>query len=197
MKKYILACALTLSVSTHASAEGWLDTLKNAVGLGDSTQEIKKEEAKTATETAVAQASQAVSSLDIAGLVGSVSEKLNVSGEQAEGGMASLLSFAKSNLGNTDYTELAKSLPGVDSLLSKVPDVSGASTEGLGGLLSKASDYSESLKSINALKQQFEALGLKPEMITKYIAQAQSYLDTEQGKQAKELLMKGLSSFTS
>ena len=90
---------------------------------------------------------------------------------------------------------LAKSLPGVDGLLSKVPDVSGASSEGLGGLLSKASDYSDSLKAINTVKQQFEALGLKPEMITQYINQAQSYLDTDQGKQAKDLLMKGLSAF--
>lgn len=196
MKKYLLACALTLSVSTHANAEGWFDSIKSLVGLSDSTEEVKKSAAVAKAETTVTNTTEALSSFDVAGLVGSVSETLNVSNDQAEGGMASLLSFAKGNLGSTDYTELAKSLPGVDSLLSKVPDVSGASSEGLGGLLSKASDYSDSLKAINTVKQQFEALGLKPEMITQYINQAQSYLDTDQGKQAKDLLMKGLSAFT-
>jgi len=196
MKKYLLACVLTLSVSANANAADWLDSLKNLVGLGDSAQEVKKEELKASTETAVTEATQAVNSLDIAGLVSSVSEKLNVSNDQAEGGMASLLNYAKANLADADYVELAKNLPGVDGLLSKVPDVSEVKSEGLGGLLNKASEYSDSLKNINALKQQFEALGLKPEMITQYISQAQSYLDTEQGQQAKALLVKGLSSFT-
>ena len=196
MKKYLLACVLTLSVSANVNAADWFDSLKSLVGLGDSAQEVKKEEVKASTETAVAQATQAVNSLDIAGLVSSVSEKLNVSNDQAEGGVASLLNYAKANLADADYIELAKSLPGVDSLLSKVPDVNEVKSEGLGGLLNKASEYSDSLKNINALKQQFEALGLKPEMITQYISQAQSYLDTEQGQQAKNLLVKGLSSFT-
>ena len=52
------------------------------------------------------------------------------------------------------------------------------------------------VKSINEIKKQFEALGLKPEMITAFISQAKSYLDTEQGQQAKDLLMQGLSAFS-
>ena len=195
MKKYVLACALTLSISGAAHAEGWLDSLKGFVGLDESTEQVE-----TKTEAVAEEVKEASSSLDILGLVGSVSKSLNVSDEQAEGGMASLFNLAKSSLGDTDYSTLAKSLPGADSLLSKIPDVSsltGNSDSGVGGLLSKASQYSDSLKSINAVKQQFEALGLKPEMITKYISQAQSYLDTEQGQQAKALLMKGVSAFTS
>ena len=43
------------------------------------------------------------------------------------------------------------------------------------------------------LRKQFEALGLKPEMIMQYAEQAKQYLDTEQGQQAKELMMQGLS----
>lgn len=186
MKKYLLAGVLTLSVSINANAADWFDSLKGFVGLGDATEQVTKS------------AEQAVEAkkLDVAGLISSVSEKLNVSSGQAEGGMASLLNYAKANLADADYVELAKSLPGVDSLLSKVPDVSEVKNEGLGGLLNKASQYSDSLKNINALNQQFEALGLKPEMIAQYISQAQSYLDTEQGQQAKALLMQGLSSFT-
>lgn len=227
MKKQLLACALTLTVSGNVHA-GWFDSLKETVGITDSQDkaeeksdaavkevaastdkvEAKVSEASKSTETAVAEVStttkntvtevsDAASNLDIAGLISSISEKSNVTNEQAEGGVASLFSYAKENLSGTDYTELAKSLPGADSILSKVPDVSNlSSSEGVGGLLSQASQYSDSLKSIEALTKQFEALGLKPEMITEYIAQAQSYLDTETGQQAKALLMQGLSSFT-
>ena len=79
-----------------------------------------------------------------------------------------------------------------------MPDISqlnSGSSEGFGGLLDKASQYSDSLKSVNDIKKQFEALGLKPEMITSFISTAQSYLDTEQGQQAKQILTDGLSKF--
>ena len=76
-----------------------------------------------------------------------------------------------------------------------MPDLSklsSGSSEGLGGLLDKASEYSDSLKAINAVTKQFEALGLKPEMISSFISSAQSYLNTEQGQAAKKLLTDGL-----
>ena len=77
--------------------------------------------------------------------------------------------------------------------ISKLDSASDASASaGLGGLLEKASQYSDSLKSINDVKKQFEALGLKPEMISGFISTAQSYLDTEQGQQAKQVLNDGL-----
>jgi len=46
---------------------------------------------------------------------------------------------------------------------------------------------------VNDLKKQFESLGLKPEMITDFVSTAQTYLDTEQGKEAKEILSQGIS----
>ncbi len=189
MKKHLLACALTLSISSTANAEGWLDSVKSFVGLGESTEQVETSAAKEVEE--------ASSSLDILGLVGSVTDGLGVNKEQAEGGVASLFNLAKSSLGDTDYTALASSIPGVDGLLSKVPDVSSLSSSagGVGDLLSKASDYSDSLKTINTVKQQFEALGLKPEMITQYISKIQGYLDTDQGQQAKALFTKAVSSF--
>jgi hypothetical protein len=76
-----------------------------------------------------------------------------------------------------------------------VPDIKElGSSDGISGLLNKASEYSDSLKGINELKQQFEALGLKPEMITDFIEQAKAYLDTEQGQEAKKMLTESFSS---
>jgi hypothetical protein len=188
MKKSALALLVTLNFSAHANAEGWLDSLKNLVGLGDTTEH---------TSTAPTAAKQAAETPDIMGMISQVSESLNVNSAQAEGGVASIVNFAKNNLSGGEFSQLAKSLPGVDGILSKVPDISNLSSEGLGDLLDKASEYSDSVKSINEIKKQFEALGLKPEMITAFISQAKSYLDTEQGQQAKDLLMQGLDAIIS
>jgi hypothetical protein len=74
-----------------------------------------------------------------------------------------------------------------------MPDISELSSgKGLSGLLDKASQYSDSLKSINDIKKQFEALGLNPEMISSFVSSAQSYLDTPQGQDAKQVLTQGL-----
>jgi len=124
---------------------------------------------------------------------------LNVNTVQASGGMGSILNYVKNNVSTEQFTQLAKLLPGVDGLVSLMPDISKLSSSpssgfssDIGGLLNKASEYSDSLKSINDLTKQFEALGLKPEMINSFISSAQRYLDTEQGQQAKQMLTDGL-----
>ena len=109
--------------------------------------------------------------------------------------MGAILNYVKNNVSTDQFGQLAKSLPGVEGLVSQMPDLSklsSGSSDSLGGLLDKASEYSESLKSINDVKKQFEALGLDPAMISNFISTAQSYLNTEQGQQAKKLFTEGL-----
>lgn len=173
MKK--LAIILTLScltLTSQAHAQSWLDSLKSMFGM-------ETEQAATPNVT---------------DMIGSLSKNLNISTDQAKGGLASLLNYVKTTSSGDQFSQLSNALPGVDGILDAVPALSDESAGGLGGLLDKAAEYNESLKAINTVKKQFEALGLKPEMITGFISQAKSYLDTEQGQQAKELLTKQLSS---
>ena len=179
-KSLILLTCSTLLLAANVQAKNELDSLKSMIGLSD-----KKEQSTSTNST------QTTDALSISGMLSQVSNSLNVTQKQAEGGIASLFSFAKDNSSSTDFSQLAKSIPGVDSILSKVPSI-GKSSGGLGGLLDQASQYSDSIKSVNNIKKQFEALGLSPEMISQFITQAQSYLDTEQGQQAKDLLTQGL-----
>lgn len=179
MKKLIVLLAIsTLSISVQAEESSWLDSLKNLVGLGDAKEQSVN--ANTSTD----------------GLVNMLTSSLNVSTDQASGGMGSIFNYVKNNVSTEQFGQLAKSLPGVDSLVNQMPDLSKlneGSSGGLNGLLDKASQYSDSLKSINDVKKQFEALGLKPEMISDFVSSAQSYLDTEQGQQAKKVLTDGVS----
>lgn len=182
MKKLIVLLTVSaLSTSVQAEETSWLDSLKSLIGLG----ETKEQSVETNTS--------AMPSAE--GLVGMLTSALDVNSEQATGGMGAILNYVKNNISSEQFSQLAKSLPGVDNLVSQMPDLSklsSGSSDSISGLLDKASEYSESLKSINDVKKQFEALGLKPEMISDFVSGAQSYLDTEQGQKAKKLLTDGL-----
>jgi len=175
MKKLIILLTIsTLSTAAIAEETSWLDSLKNFVGLSETTE-------------------QSVKAPSAEGLVSLLTSSLNVNTDQASGGMGAIFNYVKDNVSTEQFSQLATSLPGVDGLVNQMPDISKLSSgEGLGGLLDKAAQYSDSLKAINNVKKQFEALGLDPEMISSFISSAQGYLDTEQGQQAKQVLTQGL-----
>lgn len=173
MKK--IATLLTLAslcLGNPAHAEGWFDSIKNMLGFG------AEEQAQPQPSTAE--------------MVKSLTSGLGVTSAQAEGGLGSIFNYVKGNVSAEQFQKLSGALPGLDQVLKAVPEVSSESVGGLSGLIDKAAEYSESLKAINDVKKQFEALGLKPEMIASYVEQAKAYLDTEQGQEAKKMLTEGL-----
>jgi hypothetical protein len=180
MKKSIIFLAIASLSAPVMAEESWFDSLKNFIGLGDSSQVASEAVSENLPNTNE--------------IVSVLTESLSISSDQASGGLGALLNLVKSNISQEQFNQLTQSLPGVDKLINNMPDISELkSTEGLSGLLDKASQYSESLKGVNDLKKQFESLGLNPEMITDFVSTAQTYLDTEQGKEAKEILSQGIS----
>ena len=155
----------------------------------------------TASDVTTQQTSQTdvtTSSLDITELAGAISDNLGISEAQSEGGLASIFSYVKSNLTNTDYSELAEDIPGLESLLESAPETTlSTDTSSISGLLSKASEYSDTLSTINTLKQQFDALGLDSEMISEFISQINAYLSDEQASDTQALLQSGLGNLLS
>ena len=132
------------------------------------------------------------SGLNVAGLLGNLTDNLDVSSDQAQGGLASIMKYAKDNMSADDFSTIAEQLPGTDSILKQLPDLGGMSSGGMGSLLSKAAEYSDKLGGTALLAQQFESLGLDPDMVMGFVSQISSYLDTPEGQQAKELLMNSL-----
>lgn len=169
MKKLATILAVfTLTFSMQSHAEGWFDSIKSMIGMGEETQDA---------------------SPSAGAMVGQLLENLDVDQKQAEGGLGSIFNYAKENMSGDKFSQLSDTLPGLGDLLNAAPDVSEMAGEGgLGGLMDKAAEYNDSLKAINEVKKQFEALGLKPEMIMQYVKQAQAYLDTDEGQKAKQLL---------
>ena len=176
----------TLFFASHAHAEGWWDSVKNMLGMGSDSTSTEVTDVKQMATDALPSA---------AGLISSLTDNLGVSTEQASGGMGAILNYAKKNVSSEQFSKLSGAIPGVDSLLSAVPAVATVSEGGLGGLMNKATEYSDSLKNINDLKNQFDTLGLDTGMIMKYVSQAQQYLDTPQGQEAKTMLTDAFAKF--
>ncbi|GLR70972.1 DUF2780 domain-containing protein [Agaribacter marinus] len=180
MRKTFIFCATlllsNLALSTNAVAEeSWFNSLLNAVGLGDSASDEVEQVLPSAQ-----------------GLLTHLTSNLDVTKPQAEGGMAALLNYAKQNISTDDFSALAKQIPGLDGLSSALPEVSDAAGGNLSGILDAAANYNESLAALNDLRKQFESLGLDTEMIMGFVKQAQAYLDTEEGQQAKQMLSNAL-----
>ncbi|MHC8385047.1 DUF2780 domain-containing protein [Pseudomonas sp. LB3P14] len=110
-----------------------------------------------------------------AGLLSALSQ-LNVTPQQAVGGTGAMLGLAKNQLSSTDYSALAKSVPGIDKLSG------GGELGALSGLLGssgKAAGLDNALgnvKNTNDLNNAFSALGMDSGMIGQFAPVLLQYL---------------------
>jgi hypothetical protein len=110
-----------------------------------------------------------------ADLLSALSE-LNVTPQQAVGGAGAMLGLAKNQLSSTDYSELAKSVPGIDILSG------GGELGALAGLLGssgKAAGLDNAfgnVKNTNDLSSAFGALGMDGAMIGQFAPVLLQYL---------------------
>ncbi|WP_236186995.1 DUF2780 domain-containing protein [Pseudomonas protegens] len=115
-----------------------------------------------------------------AGLLGALGSQLNVTPQQAIGGTGAMLGLAKNQLSSTDYSQLSKSVPGLDKL-------SGSNALGslgaLSGLLGQSSRQTKGLdsalgdvKDTNDLNNAFGALGMDSGMIGQFAPVILQYL---------------------
>jgi len=175
MKRFIIANSVLSAVllTTPASA-GWLDNV------------TKSEVAPVATQA------KAATGLADNALVGNVMSQLGLNEQQAAGGLGSLLGLGQSNLGDSDFSALSKSIPGIDSILAAAPALGGDS--GMSGLLSKAGDLGSSFQGAAMVYDSFEKLGISKEYIAPMVDIAKQYLQQQSGDGSVDLLMKGLGS---
>lgn len=189
MNRIVLAPTVVALTFFTTCANANIDQLKGLLGG-------KKAESTVTSSSLTEMATSAASNIDLASLVSSVADNLNVSENQSEGGIASIMNYVQGNLSGADYAQLASSIPGIDSVLEDVPSLSGnsaaSSSSSLSGLLNKASEYSSTLKSVNDLKQQFEALGLSTDMIASFVTQISSYLNVNADEETQALFKSGL-----
>jgi len=125
---------------------------------------------------------------DTGKLIGSLTDLLGVTQEQAEGGAGAIFREAKNNMDTGDYSRLLDAIPGIDSLIRAAPQIS--------GLAGKASSLfgssSDSIQGLSALTDSFAKLGLSPDMINKYADIVLEFVQSEAGQQMMTMLKSAL-----
>lgn len=162
---FALSCLLTVAASPVFAAGFSLGDVANAVAGAQGTNK----------------AAAAAPSAQTAGLLGALTKQLNVTPEQAVGGTGAMLGLAKNQLSSTDYSQLGKSVPGLDklsggnalgslgALSGMLGQTGGSKTSGLDGLLGN-------VKDTNDLNTAFSALGMDSGMIGQFAPVILQYL---------------------
>ncbi|MGE8068055.1 DUF2780 domain-containing protein [Pseudomonas sp. NPDC089569] len=91
--------------------------------------------------------------------------QLNVTPQQAIGGTAAMLGLAKNQLSSTDYSELAKSVPGIDALSGGGQLGAIVGLIGAGGKAAGLDNALGNVKDGNDLNNAFSTLGMDTGMV--------------------------------
>ncbi|MCR8719541.1 DUF2780 domain-containing protein [Pseudomonas syringae] len=140
-------------------------------------------DAANAVSNATSGNQKATAAPEAAGLLNMLGSQLNVTPEQAVGGTGALLGLAKNKLTSADYSQLSKSVPGLEQLsgTSALERLGGAN--GLGSLLGGNSANNSMLNSalgnvqnMNDVNTAFKAMGMDSTMVSQFAPLILQYL---------------------
>jgi Protein of unknown function VcgC/VcgE (DUF2780) len=121
------------------------------------------------------------------GLTDLLTSQLGVSKNQAEGGAGSIFQLAKQKLSVGDFSAIAKSVPGIDQMMSAAPKIE-KSSGALGGISSMMGSSSNKLGGIEGLTSSFQKLGMTGDMVSKFTPIILDYVKNKGGEHAMNLL---------
>ena len=119
-------------------------------------------------------------------LIGQLTKELSITPAQASGGAGALFGLAKSRLNADDFSKVAASVPGIDTLIKSAPAASknsaSSSLSALGGSLPGG------LGGLASVAGSFKKLGLSPEMATKFVPILTQFVQSKGGESVAALL---------
>lgn len=99
-------------------------------------------------------------------LVSMLTKELGVTEKQAEGGAGAILGYAKDQLSDDDFTQVADAVPGMDGLLDAAPE---AGALGQLAKLGKSDKGESSLGGLASLAGAFTNLDMESGMVGKFV----------------------------
>ncbi|MCI8208252.1 hypothetical protein AUC61_01785 [Pseudomonas sp. S25] len=142
-------------------------------------------DAANAVSNATGNNQKATAAPEAAGLLNLLGTNLDVTPEQAVGGTGALLGLAKNKLAGNDYSQLSKSVPGLDQLAGTSALSSLGSLNGLGNILGNSGNSAESsvlnsalgnVQSMGDVNKAFSALGMDSSMVSQFVPLILQYL---------------------
>ena len=124
-------------------------------------------------------------------LIDLLTNTLGVNADQATGGAGLLFKLAKEKLGDTDFSQIAQHVPGVNDLIESAPE-GGGIAGALGGLASALGGSGSELGNLASMAGGFSKLELDSGMIGKFIPVILSFVESKGGGAVKGLLEQAL-----
>jgi hypothetical protein len=118
------------------------------------------------------------------GLVDTLVSQLGVTKDQAAGGAGSILGYAKGNMKKEDFKKVTAAVPETKELIKAAPKADAGSSV-MGSLGSAAGG---SVGTAAALTGSFEKLGLKSDMVGKFVPIVVNYAQSKGGSTVGTLL---------
>jgi hypothetical protein len=122
-------------------------------------------------------------------LLQSLTSQLGITEEQAKGGSGLLFKMAKEKLSSDEFSQIAKAIPGVDTLISSAP-TSGGLAGALGGLTSSLGGGAGQLGNLASLAGGFKSLNLDSGLAGQFIPIILSFVQSKGGDMVKNILEK-------
>jgi len=120
-----------------------------------------------------------------------LTSQLGVTQGQAKGGAGLLFKMAKEKLSSDDFSQVAKSVPGIEKMISSTPEPSGLAGA-LGGLASSFGVGAGDLGGLASLAGGFKSLNLDSSQIGQFIPIILSFVQSKGGDIVKSVLEKAL-----
>ena len=121
-------------------------------------------------------------------LIQQLTQGLGVDESQAKGGAGLIFKMAKEQLGDGDFAQLASAVPVVSNLIGEAPTAGKGLAGAIGGLAGAMGGGGGQLANLAALAGGFSQLGLNPGMVNKFVPIILSFVQSEGGQQAKNIL---------
>lgn len=184
---------LCIALVSLASTQVYADVLDSLASKEQAANKVVKEQLSSVATAGASSKGNVAAGL---ALVPMLTQNLGVTETQATGGIGSIFQAAKGLMPASDFGSLSKAVPNMSSLLSAAPVVN-TPKQGSGNLLSGALGAAAQMGAntqVGAqLLSQFQALGLSPDMISKFADVAMSYLQKGEMPQTADLLSTALS----
>ncbi|MGD8887373.1 MAG: DUF2780 domain-containing protein [Desulfobacterales bacterium] len=116
----------------------------------------------------------------------------NVTEDQATAGAGAVFGSAKEKMSPMDFAKVSDALPGIDSLISAVPNFSKKGNSVTGGVSSLLGGAAGSAGSLAGLADTFSNLGMDSNMVGKFVDTILQFTNSEAGAEIANLLKSAL-----
>jgi hypothetical protein len=124
---------------------------------------------------------------DVMKLIPMLTQGLGVTESQAKGGAGVIFDYVKQKVSAEDFAQVAKALPGVDSLVDLAPKASELSGQ-IGGLSPTLGGKSDLAGGMTGVAERFGKLGLESGMVDKYVKIILDFTQSEAGSTVTNII---------